>query len=219
MKILFVGSSSNICQIILKKLKLKNIFLLGQSNFKTNFHITAYTEKNIENVCKKILKRKIKFDRVVFFNGFQQLSTFTYINTKLFNKIYNINVVVPIIFISNLKKFNLLKNNSSFLFIGSVASQLNEIGNSYYSLAKHTLERCIMLLKKEMKNYRFNILSLGLVKNKMSKKLINRLPVNFEVDNIYLDEEKIVKKFRDILLNNRINGKIIKYYGKYKIKN
>ena len=86
--------------------------------------------------------------------------------------------MVPLIFISCITKYNLLKKNGSFLFFGSIASELNEIGNSYYSSAKFTLKKIILLLKKKFLFSRFNILSLGLVKNEMSKELVNKLPNN-----------------------------------------
>lgn len=219
MRMLFIGSSSNLCRMLISKFKNKKIFTVSTKRLNTDYFIKDYSEKNIEKLSKFLLSKKSKFDRIVFFNGYHQLSTLRYINPKLFFKIYKINILVPLIFVSCLTKYNLVKQNGSFIFIGSIASELNEIGNSYYSSAKFTLKKVILLLKKEIKFFRFNLLSLGLIKNSMSEKLINKLPSKNQLHNKYLDNKKIINIFDKVLKDNKSNGKVFKYYGKYKIKN
>ena len=77
-------------------------------------------------------------------------------------------------------KSDLLKKNSSTIFVSSIASELNEVGNAYYSLAKTLLNRSIRILNEEQKKkHRFNVISLGIVKNKMSKNMIHNFPGKF----------------------------------------
>ena len=45
----------------------------------------------------------------------------------------------------------MLKNNSSSIFVGSIAAELNEVGNAYYSLAKALLNKSVYILNQEQK--------------------------------------------------------------------
>ena len=69
-------------------------------------------------------------------------------------------------------KNHLLRKNCSIILISSIKVELNEIGNAYYSLAKTLLNKSINILSNEQKNkYRFNVVSLGLVKINYQKNL------------------------------------------------
>ena len=99
MNLLIVGSSSEIASELEKALKkdkkIKIWTVSRKKNLKKNhLIIRAYTESNFYKLAKKF--NKIKFDRVVIFNGYQEFSILTYFNNKLFNKIIKINFIVPL---------------------------------------------------------------------------------------------------------------------------
>ena len=69
----------------------------------------------------------------------------------MINKIFKINFLIPLQIWSFLYKNQMLKNNSSSIFVGSIAAELNEVGNAYYSLAKALLNKSVYILNQEQK--------------------------------------------------------------------
>ena len=154
MNLLIVGSSSEIATELidkLKKLKKIKIFTLSRkkNSLKNHYFFKEYNEKNFVNFKKKL--KEIKFDKIIFFNGYQKFSVLSFINIQLMNKIFKINYVIPIQIWSFLYKNQMLKNNSSCIFVGSIAAELNEVGNAYYSLAKTLLNKSVNILNQEQK--------------------------------------------------------------------
>ncbi len=222
MNLLIVGSSSSIATMLIKDLEKKKnlkIITLGRKKLKKKYHyfIKNYDDSNLINFFKKVYKNKIKFDAVIFFNGYQKFSTLSFFDSNLFLRILKINFMIPLKILSMLLKKNLVNFNSSFLFISSVAAELDEVGNAYYSLAKSILNKSIKTLNKEQKNrHRFNILSLGMVNNEMAKKTINNFPGKFKNIDSFIDTKKMVKNFKKIIFNKNLNNSVIKVHGKYK---
>ena len=98
-----------------------------------------------------------------------------------------------------------------------MAAELNEVGNAYYSIAKSILNRSIKIIKNEQKaNLRFNIISLGMVKNKMAEKMIKNFPGIFKNKNQYINNRVMLKRFRKIIFSKKINNRIVKIHGEYK---
>ena len=117
---------------------------------------------------------------------------------------------------SDIIKSNMLEKKANVIFIGSIAAELNEIGNAYYSMAKLLLIKSINLLSNEQKKkYRFNIFSLALVRNKMSEKLIKNIPGFFKNKEKFINEKTMIKKFKQLINNKKINNSIIKVHGNY----
>ena len=134
------------------------------------------------------------------------------------NKIFKINYVIPIQIWSFLYKNQMLKNNSSCIFVGSIAAELNEVGNAYYSLAKTLLNKSVNILNQEQKKkHNFYLISLGMVKNKMSKKIIDNFPGKFKNLNSFIDTKIMINIFKKIILSKKLHKPIIKIHGKYKI--
>jgi NADP-dependent 3-hydroxy acid dehydrogenase YdfG len=220
MKVLFIGSSSFIASLLKKKIK-NNIFSITSSNQKSKntFNIKFYDEKNILKALYYFKKKNILFDNVIHFNGFHKMSLLSFFNEKLFNEIIKKNFTTPMKVNSLIIKNHLLRKNCSIILISSIAAELSEIGNAYYSLAKTLLNKSINILSNEQKNkYRFNAVSLGLVKNKLSDELIKNLPSNYKNKTNFVKNEIIIKKLENLLNNKKINNKIIKIHGNYKTK-
>ncbi len=221
MNLLIVGSSSEIATELiekLKKLKKIKIFTLSRkkNSLKNHYFIKEYNEKNFVYFKKKL--KGIKFGKIIFFNGYQKFSVLSFINIQLMNKIFKINYVIPIQIWSFLYKNQMLKNNSASIFVGSIAAELNEVGNAYYSLAKTLLNKSIYILNEEQKRkHSFYLISLGMVKNKMSKKMINNFPGKFKNLDSFINTEVMINIFKKIILSKKLDKPIIKIHGKYKI--
>ena len=221
MNLLIVGSSSEIATELidkLKKLKKIKIFTLSRkkNSLKNHYFFKEYNEKNFVNFKKKL--KEIKFDKIIFFNGYQKFSVLSFINIQLMNKIFKINYVIPIQIWSFLYKNQMLKNNSSCIFVGSIAAELNEVGNAYYSLTKTLLNKSFNILNQEQKKkHNFYLISLGMVKNKMSKKMIDNFPGKFKNLNSFIDTKIMINIFKKIILSKKLHKPIIKIHGKYKI--
>lgn len=220
MNVLFIGSTSFIASLLKKKIK-KNIFSISSSKkrSKNTFNIKSYDERNILKALNYFKKKNIFFDSVIHFNGFHKMSLLSFFNEKLFDETLKKNFIIPMKVNSLIIKNHLLKKNCSIVFISSIAAELNEIGNAYYSLAKTLLNKSVNILSNEQKNkYRFNAVSLGLVKNKLSKELIKNLPVNYRNKTNFVKNEIITKKIENLLNNKKINNKIIKIHGNYRVR-
>ena len=144
MKILLVGSSSQISEKIKKKLKF-NFFGISTSKLKAKkiFNINSYNKTNINKAIAYFKNKNLFFDAVIFFNGFHKSSLYTFFNEELFNQIIKKNFTIPLRINSLLITNKLLKKNCSIIFVGSIASELDEIGNAYYSSAKSMLEKAM----------------------------------------------------------------------------
>ena len=221
MNLLIVGSSSEIAiELIekLKKIKKMKIFSLSRkkSSRRNHYFIKKYNEKNLIYLKKKL--KGIKFDKIIFFNGYQKFSVLSFINIQLINKIFKINFLIPLQIWSFLYKNQMLKNHSSCIFVGSIAAELNEVGNAYYSLAKTLLNKSVYILNQEQKKkHNFYLISLGMVKNKMSKKMINNFPGKFKNLNSFIDTRVMINIFKKMIFSKKLNKPIIKIHGKYKI--
>lgn len=206
MKNLFIGGSSEIAKDLVKKLSFSDCISRNNSKlFQNCFKILNYKENQIKKSIKKI---KGNYDNILIFNGDYQASFITTFSSKEFDKSFYINFKVPIIFSSELIKNNILKKNGSIFFFSSIAANYNEKGNAYYSLSKNSLNFAAKLLGNEQmkRGIRVNVISLGLINNKMGKSTITfktKKNIKFLKKNMYIN--KIIKTLK----NKKINQKII----------
>jgi len=218
--LLIVGSSSEVAIDLIKELikhKRLKIYTLSRkkNSYKNHYLIEDYNEKNLIYLKKKI--KKTKFDKTIFFNGYQKFSILSYMNMRLINKIFKINFLVPLQIWSFLFKNEMLTNNSSNIFIGSIAAELNEVGNAYYSLAKSLLHKSVNILNNEQKKrHNFYIVSLGMVRNKMSKIMIKNFPGKFKNINSFIDTRNVINSLKKIIFSKKFDKSIIRIHGKYK---
>ena len=203
MNILFIGSSSFIADLLKKKLT-DNIFGITSSKKKSKntYNVKKYDETNILKALNYFKKKNIYFDNIIYFNGCHKMSLLSFFNEKLFEEIIKKNVTIPIKINSLIVKNHILNKNCSIIFMTSIASELDEIGNAYYALAKLMLNKSISILSIEQKN-------------KLSKELIKNLPSNYKNKYNFIKNEVIVKRFKDLLNNKKINNKIVKIHGNY----
>lgn len=205
---LFFGGSSDLAKKIASNFKNTDSVTSGKScnYYRKNFKIKNYHKKN---EIKKILKKiDTQYNNIVIFNGIYSSSFLTNFNKKEFLKVFNINYTIPIEIASILIQNKIVKKNGSIIFISSIAADEELIGNAYYSISKHALNFSSKILSNEqrLRGIRINTVSIGLVKNSMglsAKNLSNTKKKFISINNI-------VKKFKILLNNSKINCKNIK---------
>ena len=219
MKILFFGASSQIARSISNKFKFE-IYGLSKKKFKHNYtelyKVNNYTNKEIKKVLKK---NKIQFDHIFFFNGTYEHSILRNYEKKNFYEVLNINFSTIISSALTIIENKFLQEHGSICFITSKAADNIEIGNAYYSLSKKLLNISAKILSKEFRNiYRFNCISSGFIKSKMSENILNfynleqKKKILRKQNNSYISKKELIKKILYLCNNKKINGKIIKIH-------
>ena len=219
MKILFFGASSEIARSITRKIKV-DVYGISTKYFKNSYKELYKVNKYSPNEIKKILKKKkIKFDHIFFFNGIYEHSLLRNFDIKNFSKVLDINYNIIISSSLLMIKSKFLKEKGSICFITSKAADRIEIGNAYYSLSKKLLSLSSQILSKEFRNiYRFNCISTGFIKSKMSSEILNfytkgqKKKILNNQNNNFISKSKLINKINLLCFSNSINGKIIKIH-------
>ena len=203
--VLFVGGSSQIAIELARKIKNIDFFNLSRKRakfYKRNIILKNY---NFLEIKKKVQNFNKKFDAVFVFNGIYEQSTLSFFDEKIFKKIININLIVPIKISSLILEAQILKNGSSVNFITSLAGTKPAIGNAYYAISKNSLIFASKIFAEEFKKrkIRFNSVSLGLIKSKMSSFLISKLPKTKNKFKSNLVSINKVKKLILKIINNK----------------
>lgn len=207
MKNLFIGGASEIALELSKYLKNTDAVTSKtiKNSYRKNFKIINYNLKNIKKLQKKIID---KYDNVVIFNGFYSSSFLSMFHRKKFLKDFEINFLIPIELSNFVLHRNIIKKGGSIYFISSLAASEDLIGNAAYSISKNAINLSAKILSNEQKsrNIRVNVISLGLIKNKMGLKVKKLTNTNKK----YISLNIAVKKIKNILKNKNINKKNIK---------
>lgn len=210
MKNLFIGGSSELAVLIAKNFP-NNYNLSRKKNrfYRKNFIVKNYSKNELKKTFKKLAK--FKFDNILIFNGYFMSSTLSNFNGKDFNKMMNINLTIPLIVSKLCLDNKIIKNNAAIYFISSLAAKKPAIGNALYSIAKNSLNFAnkILYLEQKKRNVRFNVISFGIIKNKMGKHLINSIPILKNNTKNYSNLNNIKNKIKKILCSRNINGKNI----------
>lgn len=210
MKNLFIGGSSELAILIAKNFS-NNYNLSRKKNkfYRKNFILKNYSINELKKTFKKLIK--FKFDNILIFNGYFMPSTLTNFNANDFDKVININLKIPL-FVSKLCLDNkITKKNAAIYFISSLAAKKAAVGNALYAIAKNSLNFAnkILYLEQKKRGVRFNVISFGIIKNKMGEHLINSIPILKNNSENYSNLSNIKNKIRKILNSRNINGKNI----------
>ena len=200
---LFFGGSSNIAIELAKKIKnVENISRTKSKIYKKNYLLNSYTQKNIENIIKRINK---KFDNIIIFNGNFSSSFLTSYVSSDFEKVLNQNLKIPLLAAHLFLKNKVLNKGASIYFISSIAAETTKTGSAYYSIAKNGLNFAAKILGNEQmkRGFRVNVITLGIVNNEMGKKVINANFIGVK-KNIYKDKSYL-KKIIKIRNNKKTN--------------
>ena len=144
---------------------------------------------------------------------------------KNFDEAINIDFKIPMIVINEVLKSKKYTENFNVCLIGSIASQVNEVGNAYYGLSKKILEHSTKILAKELKQkkVRVNCLNIGLVETQMSqnilKKFLKKIGSSCSQSKAMsmLKFNKIASSITTLLSNKAINGENINIDNGYSL--
>lgn len=218
MNILISGASSEIAVKVVNQLKGYDLFGISRSEnknlekYKKFLQLVDYTDIELKSALSKIEKNSI--NSLIIFNGFHKTSMLSNFNSNLFDKILDINLKKPLMIANQVLKNKIYKEKFSIVFIGSVSSMVNDIGNAYYSLAKSALINSTKILAKELKNkdIRVNCINIGMVETDMSEKLLRVLPKDLQSqvlsrqNNKFVEISDITSMLISLINNNSING-------------
>ena len=102
----------------------------------------------------------------------------------------------------------LLNTNSKVFFFSSKAANYAEIGNAYYSISKNSLNFAAKILNKEnkKKKIKFIIISAGVIKSKMGKKVKQLINLNKKKSKKNLDTSinSLINFFKSVIENKKI---------------
>lgn len=207
-KVLFVGGGSEIALKISNKLKKKYIYNLSRKKnrlYKENYIIDNYSNSNLDKKFKSINQI---FDIVFIFNGYFEFSTLSFLNEKKFLNLLNVNLLIPLRIVNKLISNKLLNTNSKVFFFSSKAANYAEIGNAYYSISKNSLNFAAKILNKEnkKKKIKFIIISAGVIKSKMGKKVKQLINLNKKKSKKNLDTSinSLINFFKSVIENKKI---------------
>ena len=207
MKNLFFGGSSEIALKLADKIKnVENIARSKSKLYSKNHVVKNYNKLEVEKILKRINK---KFDNMAIFNGSFSGSFLSNFSEKEFDEIFNINFKIPILIAQLAIENKVINNNGSIFFISSVAGESSKTGNAYYSIAKNSLNFAAKILGNEQRKrgVRVNVITLGIVQNKMGQKALN-INVNKKKVIIYKND-KFLNKIFNIFNNKNLNLKKI----------
>jgi short-subunit dehydrogenase len=181
----------------------------GNKYYKQNFIVKNYSKNQLKKSFKKLIK--LKFDNILIFNGYFMPSMLSNFNQNDLNKMININLTIPLIVSKLCLDNKIIKNNGAIYFISSLAAKKPAIGNALYAITKNSLNFAskVFYLEQKKRNIRFNIISFGIIKNKMGKRLIDCIPILKKNKQNYSQLNNIKNKVKKILHSRNINGKNI----------
>ena len=186
--ILITGASSGIGRetaIVFSKLGAKTILLardlnrleetrdsLKNSKEHLIISINLLEYDRIEEMIQKIKKSVNKIDGIVHCAGISSTLPLRSINSKKLQEHFDINVNAGIILTKLLlsKKYSLMGDGSSIIFISSIMANVGEVGKTAYAMTKGALIAGVKSLSIELalKNIRVNAVSPGVVVTPLS---------------------------------------------------
>ena len=229
MNILISGATSEIALKVIENMEGFNFYGftrdkdLKSSSYNQLWKINNYNSSELKSLFDQI--ENITFDGLIVFNGFQSPSLLSNFRENNFDEVININFKIPIIVTNQMLKSKKYTDNFNICFVGSIASQVNEIGNAYYGLSKQMLTHSAKILAKELKQkqVRVNCLNIGLVETQMSKNILKKMPEKNRVELLskqsgkYVEIKQIASAIETLLLNKAINGENINLDNGYSL--
>ncbi|NEP40119.1 MAG: SDR family oxidoreductase [Okeania sp. SIO2H7] len=213
--ILVVGSSGFIGSSLIKNLDTDrfNIYTAGRKEG----DIIIDFEK-VDTISKLELEEQLKFDAVLFLQGINPSQGIFDIDYEHFQKMLNVHIVSPTLFIQKLHQN--LNDNCLILFMSSIAAKKGSYDPSY-AAAKSALHGLVQSLANAFSSYRFNMLSLGLVEN---SPVYNQMTPDFRERHSsrmyrqsFIKVENVISMILELIDNDNINRVTIDIEGGYKV--
>lgn len=156
----------------------------------------------------------IRIDAIIFFQGINPSIGFSDMNYTHFQKMLNINVVVPSLLIKSIKpKMNV---GCSILFLSSIAKKKGSFDPAY-ACAKSSLVGLMHSFVNACPQQRFNIVTLGLVENSPVHNGMSKDYIDKHTSRMYNGQlvtgNNVANMLKELILNESINRSEINIDG------
>ncbi|MDB5132554.1 MAG: Short chain dehydrogenase [Mucilaginibacter sp.] len=182
-------------------------------NDKTQEFNFDFENDNIESITDKL---KSRYNAILFFQGMNPSLGAKDITAGHFIKMLKINLVTPALLIKNL--VSQLNKGSLILFVSSVAKKKGSYDPAYAS-AKAGLAGLMHSLSNVYSEFRFNIISLGLIEN---SPVFNNMTPNFRkkhadrmFNNSFIKADDVITAVAELITNKSISRTDIEIDGGY----
>ncbi len=216
-------NDGNHLNLFYRSIKKKNLLKkkLNYVNNKKKIQFHKFSFSNEENISKSIQKNKKTFlntDLLILTVAEQgQISNFFEMNLEQFKKTFFINFIFYIVFFRKLAPILRKKKKMLVILFSGGGSTSYRKNFSIYSLTKLGLVKLTEILSNEIlnKNIRFNILSPGIIKSNMTKKILHSKKkvssneLNKILKNLNYTDDNIIKIYKTINFLNSKKGKLI----------
>ena len=175
---------------------MENILLIGanggigssiKKTLSSSYNLDSFGSEQLDlsndnSVKNFILRKKQKYNHVIFSAGINNLIPYEKISKKSLIHTLEVNIINFLLLLPPLIKYNLDRSNSSIILISSLYSFFGRKNRLPYVISKHALNGACKTLAIELgkKNIRVNSISPGFIKTKLTEKNLS----NKEVINI-----------------------------------
>lgn len=216
-RILIFGSNSFLANQFILKSKFRSEYTfckVGRSG-EINYHLDFIDNDSINNF--KLGEEK--YDVVLFFQGKNPSLNLKDSSFEHFQEMFAINISGPSQILKNIITKN-FKKGGCVIFFGSLAAKKGSYDPAY-AAAKSALKGMVHSLSKAYSDYRFNIISLGLVQNSTVYQGMTtdfaRKHAEKMFDNKLIDPLNVVNMIDLVISNNNIANTQIDIDGGYLI--
>ncbi len=214
--ILIVGANSFIAKHIRSSagFRTESKFYTAGRSAEFDFQIDLTDEKSIE----RLNFNEFQFDAVIFCQGLNPSKNLKESDFNHFIQMYAVNVAGPAQLLKQL--IRVLKPGASVLFFGSIATKKGSYDPAYAS-AKAAIIGLTASLVRAYPDYRFNILTLGLVEGSpvfegMTEDFIGRHANNM-FNNQLIKVENVIGLLDELIHNSNINNANFHLDGGYQV--
>lgn len=178
--ILIIGANGSIGSAIVGKLfKFYHVIATYHNScdslkkYKDKISVVNFNVSNLELISDFIDTLVVKFGpikSIIYVAGIQSIKPIRFISIEDCKKQFDVNYFSPLFFAKAFARKNIHSNDSSLIFISSLASKKPEPGILNYSASKAALDNLCIGLSKEIKPIRVNAVSPSFLETNMTAK-------------------------------------------------
>lgn len=156
-------------------------------------HVIMQVDLSKESDIEKLVKDLPSINGIVHSAGILEIVPVKYINRNIFDKIFTINVLAPVLITSQMAKLKKLLSNSSVVFISSISGvSVANVGESVYSASKGAISGFVKAAALELANRNIRVNSIN--PYQVPSNLLNKFTEVFTDINMEHTLEKIPLK-------------------------
>ena len=182
-----MGAKIILCARDLKRLTETYNLLEGQH------HIIMQADLSRQSDIENLVKDLPSINGIVHCAGILEIIPVKYINSNVFDKIFNINTLAPILLTAQTVKLRKLLSNSSIVFISSISGiSIANVGEAVYSASKGAISGFVKAAALELANRNSRVNSIN--PYQVPSNLLNKFTEVFTEVNMESTLEKIPLK-------------------------